>query len=291
MRSSASCPAGFGLPDTTGRTSWLQLGHEAACQRGIEPVSEITGTRPAAGVGLLPQPHGFQGVAAAEEVAYLHDLSGADGGDLRQPFHSSGAAALPLPVDVEDDEDPLAVEIADLDHFSAQVVVEVVQVAPPPPDAVMPAKVTGLSLENLCDRRAVRDVRMARREKRFEIPATECRVHPPNNFHVLLRHRLLPQPGGLERPLSVTVILPVDKPAVTVCGDPCRRNVRLDAALPCSDMQRADREHPIPEVADVGADEPKDVKARRRVRDELTNPVMASVGPGYRRSQGLENHV
>jgi hypothetical protein len=56
-------------------------------------------------------------------------------------------------------------------------------------------------------------------------------------------------------------------------------------------VQRADREHPIPEVSDVVTVKPKDVEALRGIRDEPTHPLVSSVDPRHRRSQGLEDHV
>jgi hypothetical protein len=102
---------------------------------------------------------------------------------------------------------------------------------------------------------------------------------------------LLRKPGGFEGLLSVTEILPVNKAAVAIRRDPRRRHIRLDTALPRSDVERADREHPVPEVADVGVVEPKNIEALRRIGEELLIPLTSSVGARYGRSQRLENYI
>ena len=48
------------------------------------------------------------------------------------------------------------------------------------------------------------------------------------------------QPHGFEGAGSVAVVLPVDEASIPKGRDPRRGNVRLDAALPGADVQRAE---------------------------------------------------
>ena len=51
----------------------------------------------------------------------------------------------------------------------------------------------------------VLDLRVGQSEDAFDVMAVPCVEHPAHDLHVLLRHRLLRQPGGFEgfRPCGV----------------------------------------------------------------------------------------
>ena len=69
------------------------------------------------------------------------------------------------------------------------------QIPPPLPGAVVPSIGAALDCE---DSRNPDDIRISQREKRLEVAPVERLDAPPVKLYVLLRHRLLREPGGGE---------------------------------------------------------------------------------------------
>ena len=91
------------------------------------------------GVGvsvLLRQPDGFEGRLRAEVVPHLDDLPFTHRYDLGKGLLARDTAALRVLADDEDDDQPFA-QVTDFEDFGAEVGVEVVQLIPPPANALV----------------------------------------------------------------------------------------------------------------------------------------------------------
>src|SRR5215207_11516545 len=100
-------------------------------------------------------------------------------------------------------------------------------------------------------------------------PATLGLLQHADNLHVLLRHRLLPQPGGLEG--LVWLVEPLEADCLPVAEGPDGAVPALDLNAACAPLSTHCRYH---DDAVAGIDEPLDVHPK------LSDRVVELVGDG-----------
>src|SRR5215211_4347050 len=143
---------------------------------------------------LLRQAHGFEGLAWLGEPLEAHCLAVADGPDGAVPVLDLNAASAPAPPHCGDDGDAVARvdEPLDIHPEIADSLVQFPGDGTKSLDARSGSRFKGVAWVDPLDIR-VQQVRLRRGGSR-----RPTRVDTTDNRHVLLRHRLLPQPHGLD---------------------------------------------------------------------------------------------
>ena len=95
-----------------------------------------------------------------------------------------------------------------------------------------------------------------------QIAASERRVGPSQDFHVLLRHRLLRQPHGFEALGRVQVEAHLSDKAFVELEHVGNGGVERDSARAAACLQVSEDEHGVVEVADVGGFDTRPHKER-----------------------------
>jgi hypothetical protein len=142
---------------------------------------------------LLPQPHGFEGQPPTGEETLSSDPSGSEVREHRADLHPHR----------EGGTFGLSGELKQSNHRGASVMdfakiePEVVEVLPPLPgelpNAVVPVvfRIVGPLRDGVDDR-----VLGVERDHAFDSALGKAGERPADRLHVLLRHRLVPQPHG-----------------------------------------------------------------------------------------------
>src|SRR5262245_51790256 len=142
---------------------------------------------------LLRKPGGFEGFVVIPEVLEVEDPSSADREDLRELHVRFGAKARAVP-DLSHDHSFTGVdEVADRFHgVGVPGRPELLELAH---DRVAPYEWPRLGPTFGRPRDDVWVIHLTKGVHVASVPRGECGAH---DLHVLLRHRLLPQPGGFE---------------------------------------------------------------------------------------------
>ena len=146
---------------------------------------------------LLPQPGGFEGFGLTAAGAPPNDSLVTPLGEYPAHLldHGRGTvhAVRPMRADARGAERPVA-KLANLIEAEAEVRKGTKEVLPPLPHAVVSVIVATDSGEQWLDLA----IRVVERDEHVKVVPGEGIKGPVRKLDVLLRHRLLPQPGGFE---------------------------------------------------------------------------------------------
>src|SRR6185295_10512350 len=197
-------------------------------------------------ISLLPEPGGFEGLLTVEENSDALDLAVGKVIDVPGGVLDGNATGSPGTGNGHEAQDAIwadRLQTLDGDLEVGASVDDVGEEAPDPVGAVIRAT-------DISHRGHKADVLSAARQIAVDIPLIDRRNGPPDDLHVLLRHRLLRQRGGFEGFLKLLVEAdPHDQP-VADRAQPDAASLHFDS-VPAPQAVRERHHHMLPGIDEL----------------------------------------
>src|SRR2546423_522410 len=197
--------------------------------------------------GLLRQPGGFEGFSALQvcpRVDGLPVLELDHSGDWRLGLGTARFATCTEPPDSDDS----FANVADVRVIDADLGKHLVLVSEPLANALVPAIHRCFPSQQCSYRRMPLHVGVEVLQHRLDVPAVGRVSCALEGIDVLLRHRLLRQPGGFEGFLPVEVVVDPDDLSVAHGADLRELKLRHRPATRAPTVLAGHGDHPIPSL-------------------------------------------